>query len=234
MKKILAHPVFYYLFALLGLGAMGLQFWYLQVGADSKGLLRQHPAAIATWVLLACALVFTFLLARYTRIPNFSKGVRAGGAALAAIFTAIGAGVFAYRENYLLFVLCALSAVSAVYILWAYSAGKKPHYAAYSLFAVCFMFYLISRYQAWSAEPEITRYVYKILALVCMMMVFYQQSAIRAGKGRFCSYFFWHGMTLFLSLTAVPSSANPALYLAAALWLLVDPAPRPAEGSGGK
>lgn len=235
MKKIFSHPLFYYIFAVLGLGGMGLQFWYLRVAEDSKGLLDPwHPAAIATYVLLAVSLVLTFVTARYAHSPRIPIPARAAGAALAAVFTAIATGIFLYRESYLLFPLCALATVSAVYILWAYTTGRKPHYIAYGLFAVCFMFYLISRYQVCSAEPEIARYVFKILALVCMMMVFYQQAAIRAGTGRFRSYYFWRGMTLFLSLTAVPSSGNPTLYLAAVAWLLLDPAPLPTKGSGAK
>lgn len=235
MKKIFSHPIFYYSFFFLGLGAMGLQIWYRELGVDGKGLLIPgHPAATATYVLLACVLVLNLVSGAYACTPQFSPAVRAGGAALAAVFTAIAAGVFAYKESYLLFILCVLTTVCAVYILWAYSSGKQPRYTAYSLFALCFMFYLISRYQAWSAEPEIARYVFKILALVCMMMAFYQQAAIRAGRGRFRSYYFWHGMTLFLSLTAVPSSGNPALYLAAATWLLVDPAIQPTEGRNKK
>ena len=43
------------------------------------------------------------------------------------------------------------------------------------------------------------------------MLVFYQQTAIRAGTGRFASYHIWRSMTLFLTLTAIPSSGNPML-----------------------
>lgn len=239
MKKIFAHPLFYYIFAVLGLGGMTLQFWYLRTGEDSKGLLDPwHPAIVITYLLLGLALVLTFLSYRHVHRPKVPARVRALGAGLAALLTAVSSGIFAYRQSYLLFILCVLATVSALYILQAHTKGNKPHYMAYSVFALCFMFYLISRYQACSAEPEIARYVFQILALVCMMMVFYQQAAIRAGTGRFRSYYFWRGMTLFLSLTAVPSAANPALYLAVALWLLVDPAPpakpKDAKGSDAK
>ena len=79
------------------------------------------------------------------------------------------------------------------------------------------MFYLISRYQVNSAEPETARYVFQTLALVCLMLVFYQQAAIRAGTGRFGSYHVWRSLALFLSLTAMPGSHNPMLYLAGEL-----------------
>ena len=228
MKKLFSHPLFYGIFATLGLAGMGLQFWFFQSAEDSKGLFTgYHPASFATFALLALTVVLTVLSAPHIRTPQLSPIIRSVGAALSSVFTAIAAGVLLYRGNILLFGLCALSTISAVYILWAQTTGRKPHYSAYSVFAVCFMFYLISRYQAYSAEPETARYVFKILALVCMMLVFYQQAAIRAGTGRFRSYHFWRSMTLFLSLTAVPASGNPMLYLAAAIWLMADPLPRP-------
>ena len=232
MKKLFSHPLFYYIFALLGLGGMGLQFWYLQGGEDAKGLLTPwHPGEIGTYILLILALALTFASYRHAHSPKVPAKIRSVGAGLAALFTAVAAGNFAGEQRYWMFMLSVLATVSALYILWAHSKNRKPHYFSYSIFAICFMFYLLSRYQAYSAEPEITRYVFKILALVSMMMVFYQQAAIRAGTGHFHTYFFWRGMTLFLSLTAIPSAETPALYLSVALWLMLDPAPRSAKGS---
>lgn len=230
MKRFFSHPLFYCVFALLGLFGMGLQYRFLHTAQDSYGLLvTWHPLAIATFGLLAVVLVLAIVSCPYVRAPRLSVPIRAAGAALGAVFSAVASGVLLHKGNYLSFVLCVLSTLSAVYILWAQLTRRKPHYAAYSLFAVCFMFYLISRYQVYSAEPETVRYAFKILALVCMMLVFYQQAAIQAGTGRFASYHIWRSLTLFLAFTAIPSSGNPMLYLSAAMWLLVDPLPRPRE-----
>ena len=228
MKKFFSHPLFYCIFALLGIVGMGLQFWFLQDAPDQKNLLvAGHPASLLSFGLLIMVLVLTFASMKHIQAPLLSPSIRSVGAAMTAGFTAIAAGVLLSRQNYLLFGLCTLSALSALYILWAQTTRRKPHYGAYNVFAVCFMFYLISRYQANSAEPETGRYVFQILALVCMMLVFYQQAAIRAGTGRFGSYHVWRNLALFLSLTAMPGSHNPLLYLAGAVWLLVDPLPRP-------
>jgi hypothetical protein len=49
MKKFFSQPLFYCVFALLGLVGMGLQFWFFESATDSQGLLISwHPAAIAT------------------------------------------------------------------------------------------------------------------------------------------------------------------------------------------
>lgn len=228
MKKFFSHPLFNYIFAVLGLGGLILQACFLGSAEDAKGLLTAwHPAHVITYLLLVATAVLAFLSAPYVRTPNLPTPVRCVGAALGSVFCAIAAGVLLRNGNHLSFGLCLLSTISAVYILWAQTTRRKPHFIAYCAFAVCFMFYLISRYRAYSAEPETARYVFKILALICMMLVFYQQAAIRAGTGRFRSYHFWRSMTLFLALTAIPSAGNPMLYLFAAIWLLVDPLPRP-------
>ena len=235
MKKLFSHPLFYYIFPVLGLGGMGLQFWFFQSAEDSKGLLTGwHPANTLTYVLLVAVSVLAFLSAPYIRTPDLRTPIRSIGAALGSVFCAIAAGVLFYNQNYLVFVLCILSTLSSVYILWSQTSHRKPHYIAYGFFAVCFMFYLISRYRVYSAEPETARYVFKILALICMMLVFYQQAAIRAGTGRFRSYHFFRCVALFLAFTAIPSAGNPMLYLFAAIWLLADPLPRPAPKGGRK
>lgn len=231
MKKFFSHPLFYCIFALLGLAGMGLQSWYLKTAPDTTGLLTDgHPGGWLTFLLLGLVLVLTVASIKHIQTPRLSPAIRSVGAAMTAGFTAIAAGVLLTRKNYLVFGLCVLSAISALYILWAQTTRRKPHYGAYSLFAVCFMFYLISRYQVNSAEPETARYVFQTLALVCLMLVFYQQAAIRAGTGRFGSYHVWRSLALFLSLTAMPGSHNPMLYLAGAMWLLTDPLPRPKAG----
>ena len=230
MKKFFAHPLFYCTFALLGLMGMGLQYWFFADGRDRAGLLISwHPAAIATFALLAVVLALAILSAPHIRVPQLSVPIRSAGAALGSVFCAVAAVLLLQKGNYLVFALCVLSTFSSLYILWAQATRRKPHFCAYAVFAVCFMFYLISRYRVYSAEPETARYVFKILALVCMMLVFYQQAAIRAGSGRFFSYHVWRSLTLFLSFTALPNSGNPMLYLSAAMWLLVDPLPRPKE-----
>ena len=230
MKKFFAHPLFYCVFALLGLAGMGLQYWFFADAPDGNQLLTSwHPAILLSFALLALVLVLAIVSRNHVRVPQLSTPIRAAGAGLGVVFSAVAAIVLLGKGKYLLFGLCLLSTFSALYILRAQISHRKPHFSAYSIFAVCFMFYLISRYRIYSAEPETSRYVFKILALICMMLVFYQQAAIRAGLGRFASYHLWRSMTLFLTFTALPSSGNPMLYLSAAMWLLVDPLPRPKE-----
>lgn len=230
MKKIFSHPMFYCIFALLGLAGMLLQNWYFRTGLDEAGLMMSwHPANIITLILLIVTVVLTLVSAPYIHSPKIPRAIRAFGAALGVIFTVIAAWRLYTKGDYLIFAMCVLSGVGSMYILWVRITGRRIHYSVYGAFALSFMFYLISRYRIYSAEPETLRYVFKILALVCMMLVFYQKAALIAHIGNFRSYHFWRSLTLFLCFTAIPSSKNPMLYLFGALWLLVDPSAPPSK-----
>lgn len=228
MKKLFSHPLFYIVFALLGLLGMGLQIWFFATAQDCKGLLQVwHPATIATIVLLVITAVLTLASASHVQPPRHSTAVRALGAGFAAVFSAISA-VSQLRDGLLLSgIPTALAAIGCGYVIYARLRQKKLHYVVYALFAVALMTYLISRYRLWSAEPEMTRYAWQLLALVCLMLVFYQKAALLAHAGKYPSYHFWRSMALMLSLTAIPGSQEPFLYLSAAAWLLLDPSVRP-------
>lgn len=228
MKKLFSHPLFYCVFALLGLAGMLLQFWFFGLTPDSRGLMpRWHISGILTTLVLALTLVLVFLSRRHIRFPKHPVMVRAVGAVLAALFTGISAWVMLDHQHYLTAILAALAALGSLYVVWARFRSQRVFYGVYAVFALCYMFYLISRYRDWSAEPETLHYAYQLLALVCMMLVFYQKAALQAHTGRFSSYHLWHSLATVLSLTAVPSASNPMLYLAGAIWLILDPSPRP-------
>lgn len=228
MKKFFSHPLFYCIFALLGLTGMVLQFWFFSIAPDSRGLMpRWHISCILTIAVMAIVPVLTFLSRRHICFPRYPVLVRAVGAVLAAVFAAISAWVMLDQQHYLTAVLAALAALGSLYVVWARFRTHRVSYGVYAVFALCYMFYLISRYRDWSAEPETLRYLYQLLALVCMMLVFYQKAALLAHTGRFSSYHLWYGLATALSLTAIPSATNPMLYLAGAIWLILDPSPRP-------
>lgn len=230
MKKLFSHPLFYCIFAVLGLAGMALQFWFFSIAPDSRGLMPAgHISGILTLAVLAATLLLIFLSRSHISFPKNPVLVRVVGAVLAAVFTAISAWQMFSQQHYLTAFLAAMAALSSLYVVWARLRGHRVFYGVYAVFALCYMFYLISRYRDWSAEPETARYAYQLLALVCMMLVFYQKAALMAHTGRFSSYNLWHGLATVLSLTAVPSASNPMLYLAGAIWLILDPSPRPPQ-----
>lgn len=228
MKKVFSHPLFYCVFAVLGLIGCGLQIWFVNTPPDAKGLLPVwHPATVLTLVLLAVTVVLALLSARHVQQPKYPVAIRALGGAMAGFFTAIAALRLLQQGSYFLAVLAVLATLSAAYVVWSRLHKKSAAYGVYAVFAVLFLFYLISRYRVWSSEPETARYAFKLLALVCMMLAFYQKAAILAHTCSYRAYHLWCSLSLVLSFTALPTTENPMLYLSAGIWLLLDPSPRP-------
>lgn len=228
MKKLFSYPKFYTVFTLLGLLGMAVQFWFTALKPDEAGLLPEFHASMAiTVVLVIVTAVLAVLTTPFIQMPSHPAMVRAVGASMTAAFMLISAIVLFLRGDVLSGVLALLAALGSVYVAVCRIKKRKVHYTVYALFALCFMFYLISCYRVWSAEPETARYVFQLLALVCAMLVFYQKAALHARTGKFATYHFWRCMTLMLCLTAIPGAANPTLYLAAAVWMILDSSPRP-------
>lgn len=228
MKKFFSHPLFYGVFAILGLLGMALQFWFFGTAEDAKGLLLTwHPASIATVVLIVLTAVLTVLSMSHAQMPKVPPYVRAIGAACAAVFSAVSAWLQLRNGILISGIPTALAALCCGYVVWKRLKKEQPHYVVYAVFAVALMTYLISRYQLWSAEPETGRYAIQLLALVSLMLVFYQKAALHARFNQYSSYIFWRSVALMLSLTAIPGSHEPFLYLSAAIWLMLDPSPRP-------
>lgn len=230
MKKLFSHPLFYNVFLLLGLLGMGAQFWFAGVKPDAAGLLpEQHPATVITIVLTVITALLAVLTTPFIQMPRHSAIVRAVGGFAAGGFMLISAILQLVQGDVTSGVLALLAAMGSVYVGICRMRKAQVHYTAYALFALCFMVYLISSYRVWSAEPETVRYLFQLLALVCSMLVFYQKAALRAHTGKFATYHFWHCMTLMLCLTAAPTATNPTLYLAAAIWMILDSSPRRKE-----
>ncbi len=227
MKKLFSDPLFFIAFILLAIAGCGLQVWFFSIRPDASGLLPAgHFATLATFVVLAVTAVLAVLTTPYMQLPNLSARVRAMGAFAAAGFMTVSAVFIFLRSDLFCGLLAVLAAVGSVYVGLCRIRRQRVHYIAYALFAVCFMFYLISRYRVWSAEPETVRYLFQLLALVCAMLVFYQKAALHARTGRFATYHFWRCMTFVLCITAIPGASDPFLYLAAAIWMMLASSPR--------
>lgn len=227
MKKFCSHPLFYCLFAALGLVGMGLQWWLLG-SANEKGMLQPwHTATVVTALLTALAAVLALVSTPHIHVPVVPSVLQILGISAAAVFLAVESVILLLDGVWLAGALAVAASAGSMYVLYCRLGKKEEHYWVYGLFALCFVFYLISRYRTWSCEPETPRFAFQLLALICMMLAFYQMAAVHARTGRFLSYHFWRSMALMLSFTAIPFASNPWLFVAAALWLLLTPVSPP-------
>ena len=168
MKKLFSEPLFFIAFILLAIAGCALQVWYFSIPADAAGLLPAgHISTYATVGVLVVTAVLALLATPHMQVYNMSATVRCVGAFAAAGFMAVSAVLIFLRGDLFCGALAAIAALGSVYVGLCRLRRGKVHYTAYALFAVCFMFYLITRYRVWSAEPETARYLFQLLALVC-------------------------------------------------------------------
>ena len=142
---------------------------------------------------------FGFVLAAWTLLSYTTLVMRTatGILGLAAAVCAAVAGIYAIR-------------------------GHRTHplfFCPGALFFACFLF---CRYQQWSAEPELQLYVFQLLAAVLSMISLYQRSALGVNIGSGKMYFLWSRTAVLMCLAAVPGSQIPVLWIAMAVFFVLD------------
>lgn len=217
------------IFALGGLVAMLLRFWLLKTGVDDRGLLiTEHWGSILSYVLcLGLPLAFVFLLGKKKQNLHFAPNalasvgffIQAVGFGLAA-WTLLSYTTLAMRTATGVFGL--LAAVCAVVAGIFAIRGYRTHplfFCPGALFFACFLF---CRYQQWSAEPELQRYVFQLVAAVVSMFALYQRSALGVNIGCSKLYLLWSRSAILLCLAAIPGSQLPLLWLSLAMSFTLD------------
>jgi hypothetical protein len=84
------------------------------------------------------------------------------------------------------------------------------------------MFFLICRYQQWSGEPELLRYLFQMLAVIFLMFTAYHRAALESDKKGVRSYLILSRSAIFFCIAAIPGSAYSILYGCCAVALLLD------------
>lgn len=229
MKQLRKPSVSAAIFALGGIAAMALRFWLLKAGVDDRGLLAAgHLGYILSYILcLGLPVAFLLLMGKssgqlhFTAKPIASVGffVQAVGFGIAA-WTLLTYTTLAMRTaTGILGIAAALCAVIAgIYAI----RGYRTHplfFCPGTLFFVCFLF---CRYQQWSAEPELQRYIFQLAAAVSSMFALYQRSALGVNIGSRKWYLLWSRSAILLCLAAIPGSQLPLLWLSLAMFFALD------------
>ena len=218
--------------AIFGIGgfiAMMLRFWLLKTGVDSRGLLvTSHPGHILSYILSVVLPVSLLVLLgekkrhlHFAVMPVACAGffVQAIGFLIAAWMMISSTTLVMHTVAGVLGLVAALCAVVAgIYAI----RGQRTHplfFCPGTLFFACFLF---CRYQQWSAEPELQRYVFQLTAAVVSMFAFYQRAALGAKIGSGKQYIFWSRTAVLLCLAAIPGSQLPLLWLCMAMSFALD------------
>ena len=217
------------IFTIGGIAAMLLRFWLLKTGVDDRGLLvTGHVGYILSYILcFALPVALFFVLGKQKRQLHFAPTVLSS---VGFFVQAIGFGFAAW--TLLSYTTLAMRTVTGIFGIFAalcalvagiYAIlGCRTHplfFCPGALFFACFLF---CRYQQWSAEPELQRYVFQLAAAVISMVALYQRSALGVSMGSPRQYVVWSRSAILLCLAAIPGSQLPLLWLCIAISFALD------------
>ena len=184
MNENLSRKLYPLLALSLGLVGAGCRFLLYALGMDEKGLLTPgHPAAVALWVVTGAA-VLTAVLAAVTFREDNKAPDETGRSVPQALGTAVMAlGVFStllmpeingiatlLRLHRILSVLAAACLLAAgVFRL----LGKPVPFGCYAGAAVFFFVHVVTRYRAWSGNPQMVDYLHALGAGLCLSLLSY-------------------------------------------------------------
>ena len=213
--------------AVLGLLGLALRKWLYIAGPDGRKLLPLwHPLEIALWAVTAAVILLVVLSVR--KLETFRDSARnypdSMLPALGCIVMALGLGttVALWWKNGGAspadLVLGAVSAAAMAFAAVCRIQRKRHSWAFHGLVCLFFALHLISRYRAWSGNPQIQDYVFTMLACVAMMLFAYQQAAFDAGCGHRRSQLRTGLLAGYFCLVALSATEDLVLYASGAVW----------------
>lgn len=232
MKKLLKLIAPPWLALGLGVPAMGFMILLMTTGLDDRNLfIPGHYAGILVWLLTAAMAVLLGLSlnrlggrAKYNRMFPASTPAAIGilGAAAACLWSGWqiltdNAGPMEIVSG----ILGLLSAAALVYLAWCRFRGLRGSFLLWACAAVFLMLRLMFSYRIWSAQPELLRYCFPLLASVCVTLGFYYRTAFGVGLGDRRMYLLFTQMGAFLCLVTLGSGFD-MFYAGMLLWCVGD------------
>ena len=216
---------------ILGLAAFALRTGLYAAATDAKGLLvRNHPLELALSVLTGLALVLAALFAWKNKEPDCGEA-KLGENMMAALGTvALGAGILVtvllegpVLGSNLVKVWWILGMAAPACLLLGTIVrllGKRPLFL--TLVAVClfFLVHIVTRYQIWSANPQMQDYLYALLGTMALMFFGFYEASQAADCGNHRLRLGMGLAAVYLCMAELARSSCPVLYLGGILWVL--------------
>lgn len=223
------------LFTLLcgGLGAL-LRIWLYATGLDKEGLLvSAHPAGILVLILTGLVLVFLIWFLRrfksqgkYSR--QFPKSIwGAVGAFAGAAGVLLTAMVDLIRRESAISLLAGLLGIVAAAAL-AFTGlcrlkkNLRPNFLFHTLVCLFLVLRLISRYQSWSADPQLHDYCFQLLATVSAMLFAYHRAALDLKSENRRPLVILGLLGTYFCCLSLVASAAPLFYAGLAVWMVTN------------
>lgn len=229
MKSPVKADTLKYLVPVAGVVGLALRILLYATGIDGRGLLvRGHWAAILLCVLTLAVLAGAFLGTRRLNGSRKHRAVYPASmvAADGALVAAIGIGVttvmefaeFSSRLHLIIWVLGLCSTIIMGYLVFCRLKGRKVSFLLYVILCLYFALRMVSRYQNWSADPQMQDYCYYLMAYVALMLTAYQHAAFHAGMGKHRALWFCSLMAAYLCCVSLKGATDPFLLLGCGIW----------------
>ena len=221
MKKSIWIPGLSLTCALEGVAALLLRWRLLSTGVDEKGLLTAgQPLSIISWILTGLVVLVTVAVVWKHR--NGKITVHGSPVVTVARLLAMAAAAVLFRDGTLLGSATSLAAAATAVVSFVelfQSKKRLPPAVAGIPTVLFFMLCLLSCYRMWSAEPEVQRYCYRLLALVCLMMAAYQSSAVSLGMGKRAIFLGAGFLGVYFAFAASADPGFTVLFFALGVWM---------------
>lgn len=243
MKLLRSRPVFWAV--VLSLGAVGgaLRLGTFGPAMDEKGLLLYtHPMVLGllacTLAALGLSLVLSWKSGGSDRFQdNFSPSRLA---AVGHCILAVGIFSTALLEQakvggWLGMVWQVLGLAAPVYLgLAGYARylGRPACLFTHMTLCLYFVFHVVNQYRTWSADPQLTDYLFALMASISLILFSYYHTAFDVDAGKRRPMLFWGLMGIYLCLSNLTHTEEPLIYLTGAIWMAtnlcaLEPVPQP-------
>ena len=171
-----------------GVGAL-LRLWLYSTGLDEEGMLiASHPAGILVLILSSLVVIALMWFLRHFssqgKYPQQFPVSIAGavGAFVGAVCLLVAAmQELALRQSVLAFlsgILGVAAAISLAFTGLCRLKALRPSFLFHTLVCLYCVLRLFSRYQTWSADPQLHDYCFQLLATVAAMLFAYHRAAL--------------------------------------------------------
>ena len=218
-------------FLIVGCGVLGfaLRFLLFTTGMDGRGLLvKNHPAAVALWVLtVAVGTVLLFFGRRIEGPAGYADAYPVSFAAFLGCFAAVGGlavtgvqhfGDFTAPLDVFIWVLTFAAAACLACVGVCRLLRLKPYFLLHVVVCVYFALRLVTLYRRWSFDPCLQDYFFYLGAHLLLMLTAYHHAAFDAAMGSHRTLWFCSLAGLYLCCAALYGCEDPLLMAGCALW----------------
>ena len=232
MKRSLTNKILSWLAPVLGLLGMAAMWAMLTFGTDERGLLMpMHISTVAVWLLTAAMAVGLLLMLRnmedtagYRRLFPDSRLAALGTlCAAAGILATVVESLTAMEEpiRILSGLLKIAAGIALIYLAWCRWKNLRGSFLAWAAVTAYMLLRIMFEYRSWSTQPELLRFLFPLVASVCMVLAMYHRTAFCVKMGSRTQFLFFSQLGAFCCLLALPATPVP-FYAGMAVWALTD------------